>query len=238
MSLRIALACLAVTVVSSLTGATFSAFTHATHSAGNSFAAATSFSCVSKTLPASQDTYVKYSDNQALTNTQNFGTAAMTRIWSNNQDGDYGDARVLIKFDLTSLSGCTITSAKLRLRSHSYADPNLGTLASASGRIIDLHRVNASWVENGTGGVTWSSQPAHDANTANRVSISSLGSDQWYEWTVTSHAQSMAAGGNHGWLIKDRDENASNGQVGENKFFRTREHPTTTVRPELVVTVG
>ncbi len=48
----------------------------------------------------------------------------------------------------------------------------------------------------------------------------------------------MVSGGNHGWLIKDRDENASNGQVGENQFFRTREYTTTTVRPQLVVTVG
>lgn len=118
------------------------------------------------------------------------------------------------------------------------APTNIGSLTSATGRTIDLHRLNASWIESGTGGATWSNQPAYDTNTANRISIPSLGSDQWYEWTVTSHARAMAAGGNHGWLIKDRDENASNGQVGENQFFRTREYSTTTVRPELVVVVG
>ena len=100
--------------------------------------------------------------------------------------------RALVKFDLpTAPAGCVVDTATLRL----YAG------GAKDGRTIEARRIDGAWNE---GGVNWSNQPS-TAGTA--ATTGSGGSSGWREWSVAAMVQAMYSGSNHGFLIKDSDEN-------------------------------
>ena len=132
--------------------------------------------------------------------------------------GGSGDAgRSLVQFSLPSApTGCTITSATLRLNAESYQ----------SGRTIAVHRNSGSWAE---GSVTWNSMPGYTGTAV--TTASAFG---WLQWTVTDHVSAMYSGSNNGFLVKDYYEDDS-GSNQETQRFTTRE---TSTDPELVITWG
>jgi large repetitive protein len=161
-----------------------------------------------QTLSATADTYVAQEAP-----TTNFGTQTVLRVRS--QSGSR-NMRTLVGFNLPALpSGCSVTSARLRL---------FATSAS-TGRTLQALRANASWAETT---VTWNTQPATTGAAATVASATG-----WREWTVTTLLTAMYAGTNNGFLVRDAAE--SNGtQV--TSVFSSRQASSNT--PQLVVTFG
>ncbi len=163
----------------------------------------------SQTVQASADSWV----DQASPAT-NKGTDTVLKLTSRDPSLN---ARAVVQFNLPALpSGCTVTSATLRLNNKS----------PLSGRTIEALRNTASWTETG---VTWTNQPATAGAAATATTPSAAG---WMQWDVTSHVQAMYAGSNNGFVLRDQTENGA----GFENQFDSREASAN--RPELVVVVG
>jgi len=126
-----------------------------------------------------------------------------------------GDFRVLVRFDLSSITpGTAITSADLEL----CLDRISG---DQSTRTYGAHRVTKSWVEGevtanqASNGVPWDTFFGDFAPATNTVNISKVNltdnPDRFISWDVTADVQGFVNGtlANNGWLIKDQSENKS-----------------------------
>jgi hypothetical protein len=159
------------------------------------------------TLTANRDSYV----NQSSAN-QNFGTAS--DLFVESKSGNQ-NRRTLVGFNLPAVpTGCAVTGATLRLFS----------TAAVNGRTLDAYRAAGAWTEPG---VTWNNQPATSGTAASAASGTG-----WRAWAVTPQVLEMYSGTNHGFLIRDRTENATS--AAEQKFD-SREN---TNRPQLLLTFG
>jgi large repetitive protein len=185
---------------------TVAAFSDTTANSGNTFTAAASF-CGggSQTLVAAEDARIQQSNPST-----NYGASSAVHV----RTGIFGNRRTLVSFALPpEPSGCTLTSATLRL---------FATSASG-GRTIDVYRANASWTE---AAVTWSTQPGMTGPAVGAPSASG-----WIQWDVTAHVTTMYSGSNHGFVLRDRNENSFSSQQ---QTYRSSEAGQTP--PELVVT--
>jgi len=164
----------------------------------------------SQTVTSTADSWV----NEASATTNN-GSDSVLKVTSKSGNSN---TRALVQYSLPSVpSGCSVTSAKLRLYNGS----------PVSGRTLQALQNAASWTENG---VTWANQPATTGSAATAATTSAAG---FMEWTVTSQVQSMYSGSNHGFRVRDATEDAAAGPM---QSFRGREAGSTP--PELVVTFG
>jgi hypothetical protein len=128
------------------------------------------------------------------------------------------NARSLFRFTLPPIpSGCRVTDAKLRLYASSYK----------SGRTLEAVQVAASWTESR---VTWSNQPTTTGAAATALSPST---STYVQWSVNVQVESMYAGGNHGFLIRDSVENGNGIEQG----FHSREKGADN-SPQLLITFG
>lgn len=187
---------------------TGAAFSDLTQNPGNSFSAATSF-CSNpgtQTITADADSYV---DQYAPTT--NYGTSlaleVQSRLGGRNR-------RVLVHFPLPAAQYCTVTSATLRLNANSVA----------LGRTLQAYALASPWTETG---VTWSNQPATAGSPA--TAPSALG---WVQFDVTGQVQTMYAGSNNGFLVRDSVESQNPASL---QVYGSREGLTT---PELVITLA
>jgi hypothetical protein len=158
-----------------------------------------------QTTTPSQAAYVDESQP-----TSNF-SAQHLRVRSGNR------TRALVRFSPPAIpTGCTVTAASLRF----YAETKQGT------RNLEAVRVNANWAE---GSVTWANQPA---TTGTAVTVPNGTGSGFLSWDVTAQAQTMYAGSDYGWLVRDAVESdATNEQT-----FRGRDGDVT--QPQLEVTFG
>ena len=159
--------------------------------------------------------------------------------------------RALLRFDVAGMlpAGSTINSATLRLRM---------SMTTAGNQSLALHRMTGAWgeglsdapLEEGggdfsqNGDATWihSFYPSTFWSTVGgdfspTVSASkTVGGDGTYTWssaTVASDVQDMLdnPSGNFGWVLKHANETPS--QTA--KRFNSRENPTPSTRPTLIV---
>jgi hypothetical protein len=159
-----------------------------------------------QTITANADSWIDESSPST-----NKGTDSSLKVRSKN---GASDSRTLVGFALPATpQGCVLQSATLRV--------NAGS--AVNGRTLQALRVTSPWSE---GTVTWSNQPS----TTGAAATTSSGQG-WRQWTVTSQVETMySSGTNHGFLIRDANENSSNGP--EQSFF-SRESGTN--RPQLVL---
>ena len=145
---------------------------------------------------------------------QNYGTDSVLKV--DTKSG--ANARAVVRFNLPEVpAGCQITDAKLRLYATSYK----------AGRTLQALRLNGPWTETN---VTWNNQPTVTGTAAPAASPTS---NRYVEWGVVSHLQSMYAGSNHGFLVRDSVENGG----GLDQAFHSREKGTDNP-PRLVITFG
>ncbi|GAB3831582.1 right-handed parallel beta-helix repeat-containing protein [Kribbella italica] len=145
---------------------------------------------------------------------QNYGTDSVLKV--DTKSG--ANARAAVRFNLPAVpAGCEITDAKLRLYASSYK----------AGRTLHALRLNGPWTEPN---VTWSNQPA---TTGTAAAATSPNTNRYVEWGVVPQLQSMYAGSNHGFLIRDSAENGG----GLDQAFHSREKGTDNP-PRLVITFG
>jgi hypothetical protein len=205
---------LAAALTATLTQHTTSAaFTAQTTDGGNQVTAATSF-CASPggtTLGVTNDTYV----SEQSPTTVNGGPTLRVR------SGTGGHAHSLLRFTLPVLQPhCEITAAALRLYATSSQGPGS----------IDVHRASATW---SSSTATWNmvARPAPAGTAVGR----SAGSTGWHEWTVTTLVRELYAGPDHGFLLKDRVDDASPARA---TVYESLDSPTVANRPQLVLTWG
>lgn len=80
-----------------------------------------------------------------------------------------------MKFDVFGLSNYSVESVKLRL----YATAG----SNATGGIF-YRTADTSWIETGTGGVTWSSAPTADESPI--INVGPIGNNIWVEVDLTT----------------------------------------------------
>jgi hypothetical protein len=127
--------------------------------------------------------------------TTNYGTS--TNIQA---DGDAGAAQTsFIRFNASGVSG-TIQSVKLRV----YCTTNGSVNGPAS------YLADSNWVESGTGGVTWDTQPALLSGASDNKTT--IAADAWVEYDVTAlvtvdgtYTFALVADGNDGVTFSSRE---------------------------------
>ena len=165
-------------------------------------------------VSASRDSYV----DSLQTNT-NFGNSSQLLVRS-AQVLVLSRQEAVVGFNLPSIPArCTLTAATLRM----YATN------PASGRTIDVLRLNGSWTETG---VTWNNLPA---TTGAAVSSASLGSAGFQSWNVLSMTAAMYSGTNDGFLIKDSVDSAV---LSVQQVYQSRNGTPDSQDPQLVLTFG
>ncbi|MER5418233.1 DNRLRE domain-containing protein [Streptosporangium roseum] len=171
---------------------------------------------------------------------QTISLPVQTDVWLDNKGlvgldgpalwaGAYGNTdpkaieRTYLKFDAASLTGKTITDAKLELRN----DFSYGCGDSGSG--IKAQRVTTAW---SAGVLTWANQPsATDSGEAIAKDPSGCAgtppTNVTWTWPVTGMVQAWASGqGNHGVLLRGVNESTSGPQYDRGyQSSRTSELP-------------
>ncbi|MEU1878062.1 DNRLRE domain-containing protein [Streptosporangium sp. NPDC020072] len=139
-------------------------------------------------------------------------------------------SRVYLRFDTTSLTGSTVTDAKLSL--NNIDAPSCGTQVGAG---IQARRVTGAWDENT---LQWANKPAsttEDAQTNRQAFTQDCGAARM-QWTVTGIAQDWAAGAaNHGLVLQHPNE----ANTADNyRVFTSSEDTDYSAPPTLTVTTS
>jgi hypothetical protein len=126
--------------------------------------------------------------------------------------------RVYVRFDPlpTVPSGCTVTTATLRLFAESQV----------AGRTLGAYRADpsvAAWTE---AALNWNSKPAALGTAATAVMPNS---DQYVSWTVTSQVKDLYTLGNNGFVVRDQDE------TGGGAWQQFNSRSVATNKPQLYV---
>lgn len=159
--------------------------------------------CSTVTVTADADTYI----NQEATTTS-YGSLSTLAVRARNG----GNYRALIHFALPAApTGCTLASATLRVNNAS----------ATTGRVISALAAGQAFTET----TTWAQHTAAPTGTAVNVNAAA-GS---MAWTVTTLVQSMYAGPNHGFVLKDATETGA-GNTNYLQQFTSREGAT---KPQL-----
>ncbi|MER7130123.1 DNRLRE domain-containing protein [Streptosporangium saharense] len=137
-------------------------------------------------------------------------------------------SRVYLRFNTASLTGSTVTDAKLSL--HNIDAPSCGTQVGAG---IQARRVTGAWDENT---LQWANKPAsttEDAQTNRQAFTQDCGAARM-EWTVTGIAQDWAGGAaNHGLVLQHPNE----ANTADNyRVFTSSEDTDDNAPPTLTVT--
>jgi hypothetical protein len=158
-----------------------------------------------------------------------------------------GDFRVLVQFDLSSIPpGTPILNASLEV----CLDRISGGMSQ---RQYDVYRVLASWVEEevtakfASAAEPWATffgdiAPTPSATVAIAKGVLTNNPNAFMQWPVTADVQEFVNDptANHGWLIRDRQENGQVNQTGYGTIWVSRESVSTACGPDsaprLVVT--
>jgi len=176
--------------------------------------------------PRSSKTFTSVADTCILEGypTRNSGTTADMWVgYDESSSPTAKTARSLVRFDLSSIAGSSVTSAKLRLylvNSWDYPDET---------RTVTTYRIPTSWTESG---VNWSNAP-QPAEAYGAAPVTA-GSWRWYEFDVTALVQAWQNGTypNNGIMVRCLEVA---GNDSSRRGFSTREGP---YPPELVVECG
>jgi hypothetical protein len=155
--------------------------------------------------------------------TNNFGGDTDMRVRS--QSGT-NNRRSFVSFDLSSCNAQTtanVIAATLSL----YI-----TTAPGASRTYEARPVSASWIETGTGSITWNNQPA--AGSVTSTTTTGTTANVRIAWTVTSDVQNWLDGSatNYGIRISDATEGSA---TSRETRFATKESGTASQRPQLTI---
>jgi len=132
--------------------------------------------------------------------TSNYGTSS--NIYLQSSSASYGNERDWLKFDLSVLpSGSTIIGAALQMYCWKATGPAIA--AEVRGGSDD------SWIESGTGGLTWNTQPGY-GSVLDTQTLAAGAANLWYSWDVGAFVQSKWAGNKLvSLLVKPATEDSS-----------------------------
>jgi len=180
-----------------------------------------------QSFPSSQDSMIS-----ALNPDWNTGDAGVLRVGVTSDDR----LRTLVQFDLSSISGSTVSSAILKLYYFLSGE-------TPAGRWLIAYRVTHSWTETGPG-VTWNKYDGTNpwataggdyTTTGYVIAVVPSSAGVWMTWDVTDIVKAWVEDGqpNYGFLIKDSTET---GPPYGLCWFRSRDWFEAALRPKLEVT--
>jgi hypothetical protein len=132
-------------------------------------------------LNPTADSYVRDGSANAGTN---FGTVTTLSVRTDTVVNSGNNRDAYLKFDTTSATN--VTSAKVRINAALSA---AGTVSTSIYSVA-----TTTWIESGTGSITWNNKPARGATPLSSVSVTGT-TAAWYELDVTSYVQSEKAAG-------------------------------------------
>ena len=170
-------------------------------------------------LTPTADAYVR--DGSANTGT-NFGTATTLSARTDTAANSGNNYDTYFKFDTTSGgNAANISSVKLRV---------YGALSVAGTVSTSVYAVaTTTWIESGTGSITWTNKPARGATALSSVSVTGTTS-AWYELDVTNYVKSEKTAGRNVISLAIHDGAAATPIIN----FNSREAATN--KAQLVIT--
>ncbi|HBG81766.1 TPA: hypothetical protein DDW69_02890 [candidate division CPR2 bacterium] len=149
----------------------------------------------------------------------NFNSGSSSQLLVGGMDGTH-DTYALMKFDLTPLAGKTIHSASLKL----YCK----TMETVHINRIRPYRITGDWVEST---VTYNTRPGYSTTdpVVNYTDVQNC-ANAWFSFDTTTlvsgWARSINPYTNYGFFLYGSQVTS---------YFTSREEPTSTIRPQLVV---
>jgi len=165
-------------------------------------------------LPPAADAYVRDGSSAST----NFGTATELQTQASQTAGSNRES--YLRYDLTTVTGV----AKATLRLYGRLSDTTGTNVPAAVYSV----ANTTWVESGSGSITWSNKPAAGATALATTTITDNVA-RWYEWDVTSYIQSEKSAGHN--LVSFDVKNSANSSPYAT--FNSKE--ATADQPQLVL---
>jgi hypothetical protein len=165
------------------------------------------------------DAYVR--DGSANANT-NFGTATTLSVSTDTVVNSGNNRDAYFKFDTTSAgSAANVVTAKVRF---------FGALSAAGTVNTSVYSVaTTTWIESGTGSITWNNKPARGPSPLSSVSVTGTTS-AWYELDVTNYIKSEKTAGRHVVSLAIHDAAAATPIINLNS------KEAATNKPVLVIT--
>lgn len=179
-------------------------------------------------LSPEADTYVLESSAGS-----NFGTLEDLDVSSHLAGPNHKNKRTLLRFDLSDLNDCTITSASLRLTAFDIS-------GKAVGRTYNLHHTTDNdddWVESGGTGVTWSSMPVFNGTATTFAVVpanNTLPVDMFWNGLEILVTSELSGNQLLSLLVKDSTESQSPGNA-ETLFYSREAAEDDALKPRLVI---
>lgn len=158
-------------------------------------------------------------DSQVSSGNPNSNYGTTNNLYIQSASSGFGNERAWLRFDLLSIpAGFTINSASLQLYCWSTAGASLPVEVRTG--------ATDSWVESGTGGITWNNQPGLNSVLATQT-LTSGTKNLYYSWDVTSAAQTELAGDKTLTLVAKPVTESSTDSTAPSYAFDSHEYGTT-----------
>jgi len=178
------------------------------------FAAATS---IQSTLNPSADAYVQDGPNAGV----NFGTANPLKVQTGSQANVGTNLDAYLKYDLSGV-GANISSAKLRISASLSA---AGSISSSVYSVADT-----SWLESGTGSITWNNRPPRNASPLTGATITVASTTlTTFDIDVTSYVKAEKSAGRDLVSLALHDPSAST------IFINVNSREAAANKPQLII---
>jgi hypothetical protein len=179
-----------------------------------------SSSTIISAMNATADAYVQ--DGTGANS--NFGSASNLKVETDSKTNNSKNFDAYFKFDVSGVAG-NITSVKLRIFASS------STAAGASTAVYSVS--NTSWVESGSGSITWNNKPARSAQAlAGATATVNSTTFATYDLDVTAYVKSEKSAGRD--VISLALHNPSSSTV----FINVNSREASANKPQLIATVG
>jgi len=172
------------------------------------------------TLNALADAYVQDGTNAGT----NFGTATSLRVQTGTKVNVGTNSDAYFKYDLSGV-GQNISSAKLRITA------SLSAAGSVSSSVYSV--ATTSWIESGTGSITWNNKPARSATPLSGASITVASTTlTTFDIDVTSYVKSEKAAGRDLVSLALHDPSAST------IFINVNSREAAANKPQLIISAS
>jgi hypothetical protein len=154
----------------------------------------------------------------------NFGAATPLKLQTDTKTNTGKNLDTYFKFDLSGVSQ-SITTAKLRLSAALSVTGSVGTSAYGV--------PNTSWIELGTGSITWNNKPTRNATAITGATATVTGTGYaTYDLDVTSYVKTEKTAG------RDVISLALHNPSASTPFISLASREDTTNKPQLIITTG